>query len=125
MSDRPKRIVDLCPSPHLEAADLAGEDVVVTIKSFDWHPVGVEEVIKGVIYFEEFNRGMVINRTNVKALQKLFGENLELVNIVGKRITLYTGEATYQGKIVPALRIRSKHPAAAKEKAEQREAVEA
>jgi len=108
MADTKRRLLtELCPSPHLEAADLDGE-TVVTIKGYDWHPVGKEKVIKGVLYFNEFERGMVINKTNRVALQAMFGNLLE--ELVGKRITLYVGEAAYEGKMVPCLRIRAKEP---------------
>lgn len=109
MSETKKRMMsELCPSPHLEAADITG-DTVVTVKSYDWHPVGPEQTVKGVIYFEEFERGMVINKTNRVILQHLFGQYLD--DMVGQRITLYQSEVTFEGKVVPCLRIRSKAPA--------------
>lgn len=114
MSEKRKRVAELAPSPHLEAADIGGEEVVVTIKTFDWHPVGEDRVIKGILYFQEFDRGMVINKTNRVTLQHLFGEFLD--ELVGKRMTLYASETQFGGKVVPCLRIRAQKPAEAKSK---------
>lgn len=108
--EKKRRMSELAPAPHLEAADLEG-DTVVTIRGFDWHPVGKERVIKGVLYFAEFERGMVINKTNRVILQHLFGNVLDA--IVGQRITLYVAETTFEGKLVPCLRIRGQRPVSA------------
>ncbi len=112
------RVVDLCPSPHLSSEDLLGPDgeyfeLDLTIKSWDFHPVGVDEEIKGVIYFEERKRGLVINRGNAKMLAKLHGNSLS--DLKGKRITLYVNpDVQYPGgQRGPGLRIKSKVPVGA------------
>lgn len=98
----------LCPSPHLEAADLAGKDTVVTIKSVGFSLVGQDKVNKGTVCFEEFDRAMVINRTNLKRVIGLYGSETD--SWVGKKITLYPSETDFQGKTVPCLRVREKQP---------------
>ena len=103
----PKRTTELCPSPHLEAADLS-EDTTVTIKSFDWHPVGKEEKIKGVLYFHEFERGMVMNRGNTLMLRHLHGDVLD--DLVGKQIIIGPDTTNFGGNIVPCIRVRNKAP---------------
>lgn len=104
-SDSPKRTTELCPSPHLEAADLP-EDTVVTIKSYDWHPVGKEEKIKGVLYFREFERGMVMNRTNTILIKHLHGDVLD--ELVGKQIVIGPDVTNFGGNVVPCIRVRNK-----------------
>jgi len=99
---------ELVPPMHLEAADLCGKDVVVTIKSFDFHKVGAKQDIKGVIYYEEFPRAMVLNRTNSGRIAKLYGA--EVTAWVGKKVTLYESEASYGGETRPCIRVRDKVP---------------
>lgn len=111
-----RMMAELCPSPHLEAADITG-DTVVTIKAYDWHPVGSEQKVKGVIFFKEFERGMVINKTNRVILQHLFGSYAD--DMLDQQITIYPSETTFEGKVVPCLRIRAQKPEAARPKLHQ------
>jgi len=99
---------DLCPSPHLEAADLDGKDVTVTIRDVDFHEVGEEKATKGVLFFEEFTRAMVLNRTNLKRIIALHGNDTD--RWTGKKITLYESETDFGGRTVPCIRVREKAP---------------
>lgn len=99
---------ELCPAPHLEAADLDGKDVVVTITRVGKSKVGNEQVEKGVVYFAEFPRGLVLNRTNVKRLIALYGNETD--QWAGKKISLYPSEADYAGTVRPCIRVRDKAP---------------
>lgn len=99
----------LCPAPHLEAADLAGKDVIVTIKEVGFSLVGTEQEQKGVVLFHEFDRGMVINRTNLKRIIAMHGNDTDAW--VGQKITLYESEADFNGRTVPCIRVREKKPA--------------
>jgi hypothetical protein len=110
------RTVDLCPSPHLSSDDLRGPDgeffeLDLTIRQFEKHQVGPEKEMKGVLYFAERNRGLVVNRTNVKMLVRLHGNDLN--SLVGKRITLYVNPDVQLpgGGTGPGLRIRDRVPA--------------
>ena len=94
----------LCPSPHLEAADLNGGPKEVTIKSVDFHEVGVEQVQKGVVFFDEFDRAMVINRTNLKRVIAHHGNDTD--SWLGKKITLYPSETDFNGQVVPCIRVQ-------------------
>ena len=96
---------ELCPSPHLEAADFKG-DTVVTIKAVDFKEVGDEKVTKGVVYFDELPRGLVLNRTNVKRIIALHGNETD--DWKGKKITLYPSETDFGGKTVDCIRVREK-----------------
>ena len=101
------RSVDLCPPPHLCAADLSG-DTVVTIKGFDIKEVGADKEIKGVIYFEEFTRGLVVNKTNRERIEGLHGKVDDVTEWIGKKITLYASETEYGGQTVDCIRVRPK-----------------
>lgn len=99
------RANDLCPSPHLEAADFSG-DTPVTIKGVEFREVGDEKVTKGVVFFEEFNRGLVLNRTNLKRIIGHHGNETD--NWLGKKITLYPSETNFGGKAVECIRVRER-----------------
>lgn len=105
------RVTEFCPSPHLEAADI-GDDIgatkVVTIRGVTKKEVGAEKVLKGVVFFEEFDRGMVVNRTNSNTIAALHGGETD--NWIGCRITLYRSEAAMNGKIVPCIRVKDSVP---------------
>ena len=101
-----KTASELCPAPHLEASDLAGQDRVVTIRSWEFHEVGQEKERRGVLMFEEVSRGLVVNRTNLKRLIALYGNDLS--DWKGKQVTLYPTETEYQGRTVPCIRVREK-----------------
>lgn len=109
------RVTDLCPSPHLEALDLGdeiGASVVVTVQRVEKKEVGSEKVIKGVVYFEEFGRGLVLNKTNSRTIAGLYGSDTD--EWIGQPITIYRSETSFQNKTVPCIRVRDTKPAAAK-----------
>ena len=100
------KAIELCPPKHLDAADLGGKDVVVTIKNVAFTVVGEAKERKGALVFNEFERPMVINRTNIKRLIELHGSETDAW--IGKQITLYPSEASFQGNTVPCIRVRGK-----------------
>jgi len=100
------KATELCPSPHIEAAELDG-DMPVTIAAVDFAEVGEEKVRKGVVFFAEFKgRGMVLNRTNLKRIIELHGNETD--QWTGKQITLYPSETDFQGRTVDCIRVRQK-----------------
>lgn len=106
------RVSELCPSPHLEAADMGdnlGDSKVVTIRGVDIKEVGEEKVKKGVIYFHEFARGLVINKTNSQTIAGMYGGETD--DWIGMKITLYRSETPFKGKIVPCIRVKDSVPA--------------
>ena len=102
------RAVDLCPPPHLCAEDLEGQEQVVTIKDVDFEKVGEEREEKGVIFYREHKRGMVLNRTNLLRIIALHGDETD--DWKGKRITLYPSEADFGGRTVPCIRVKEQVP---------------
>jgi len=98
---------ELCPSPNLQALDIGtdlGDSVNVTIKGFDKCEVGKEKQIRSRLFVEEFDRPLVINRTNVKALIDLYGNDTS--DWIGERFNLYVSETSFQGDTVRCLRVR-------------------
>ncbi len=95
---------ELCPPPHLECADLNGGDMEVTVKSVGFDEVGEARERKGIVYFEEVSRGLVLNRTNLKRIVKSLGDDTDAWP--GKKITLYPSETDFGGRTVPCIRVR-------------------
>jgi hypothetical protein len=89
----------------------SGETRTVTIKRF-----GNEEVVstKGdkqmcfVVYFEDDKKPMVLNKTNCKTIEKLYGPVIE--NWIGKSIIIEAQRVKAFGDIVDALRVKHIHP---------------
>jgi hypothetical protein len=82
-----------------------GDSVNVTIKGFDKSEVGKEKQIRSRLFVEEFDRPLVINRTNVKALIDLYGNDTS--DWIGEQFNLYVSETSFQGDTVRCLRVRA------------------
>ena len=93
------------PSKYLKAADLRGKSVTVTIDRVVQEQVVEEEPDKWIVYFSENpDRGMVLNKTNALMISSAYGDNSDLW--IGKAVELYTEQVSFQGKIVPGLRVK-------------------
>jgi len=98
---------DLFPSKYLKAADLNGRPLKAVIesvqkeelKSMDGKPQK-----KGVVYFRDGQKGLVLNRTNYDALADFLGE--ETGTWSGKTIELFPDRVSVGGKTVPCIRVR-------------------
>jgi hypothetical protein len=91
-----------------------GNDLVVTIAR-----VGREEVTvtggkkeEHIVMHLEGQKPMILNATNSKTIQRLYGPYIE--EWAGKRITLFGSTARLGGDLVECLRIRPAVPAEAK-----------
>jgi hypothetical protein len=58
---------------------------------------------KWVIYFEDLEKGLVLNKTNAVTIAKLYGE--ETSHWTGDRVGLVVREVEFSGKVVPAIRV--------------------
>lgn len=90
-----------------------GEERTLTIKTVRQEPVQgsdgkKEECI--VVRFAEREKPMIMNKTNLKTIAKLYGSYIE--DWTGKRITVYIEKVKAFGDLVEALRIRPKVPQA-------------
>ena len=101
------RVTELCPSPHLEALDIGdkiGDERIVTIKGVRIAEVGQDKVKKGVVEFEEYDRGLVLNKTNSRMIASIHGSDTK--DWKGKSLTLYRSETSFQNKVVPCVRVK-------------------
>lgn len=102
-------------SKYLKQGDIDGEQLV-TIKG-DVKKVNVARddepaEYRFTIHFEEFDKAMVLNTTNIKRLEKYLGDDTALWD--GQRVTLYVDdEVSYGGNVVGGLRFKAggKRPA--------------
>jgi hypothetical protein len=61
-----------------------------------------------VAYFHENSKPMVLNKTNCKTIEKLYGADIE--KWIGKKITVFAALVKAFGEMVDALRIRPTIP---------------
>ena len=92
---------------HLKCADLKGREVTLTIASAALEKVGDD--IKIVARFQGTDRDLVLNKTNAGCIAEMYGDESDLWT--GKKITLLPTQTEYQGKIVPAIRVKLMAPA--------------
>ncbi len=60
--------------------------------------------VKPVLYFDGGQKGLVLNKTNATAIAEDYGDNTEAWP--GRDIVLFIQKVTFQGKLMPAIRVR-------------------
>jgi hypothetical protein len=98
----------LFPSEYLQAADLRGRDVVVTIEKVDpRHSLkrtdGSSDA-KPVVTLRGKTKKWVLNKTNAKAIAKLHGKPLEWI---GQSIVIYPTTCEAFGDVVDCIRVKA------------------
>ncbi len=96
------KVSEVFSGDYLKAADLDGHEPVVII-------AGVEEKEfdngnKLVISFQGKKKSLVANKTNSSRIAYLHGDETD--DWIGREIQLYTEMVDFQGKPMPAIRIR-------------------
>ena len=111
------------PSKWLSAGDFEEDDngnpvdLVATIREVKLESLeipGQPMVDKPVVFFEELEKGLVLNKTNGKTIAAMYGNDTD--DWAGKPITLYATEVNFQGTMTPCVRIRGKAPKKAPKK---------
>jgi hypothetical protein len=107
---------DLFPSPYLAASDVESNPVVTikhltkkTMKNRDG-----EDEVKPVLFFNEFDKGMVLNKTNADIIGSMLGNVIE--EWTGERVQLHSVMVEAFGKRQPAIRVVETKPIADKGK---------
>ena len=103
---------------YLGSYSLDGKrDVVVSVKGVATAKVTGQSGRKEdcfVVHYNEFDKPMILNRTNAKAIEKVAGSGL-VEDWVGVRIILYVEKGVKAfGDVVDALRIREHKPTQSK-----------
>lgn len=102
------RVNDMIESKYLKQSD-APDPVIVTIRGVGRINIAKEGEAaeeKWAVRFNEFNKPMLLNSTNIKLLEKACGSD-NTDDWKGKEVILYTDEnVSFGGQIVGGLRIR-------------------
>jgi hypothetical protein len=74
---------------------------------------GGEKSKKPVLFFEGKDKGLIVNATNAKVIERLYGAHVE--QWVGKRIALYVTQTSVGGEQMDCIRVRPVAPPVAKQ----------
>lgn len=96
------RISSAFPSEFLKAADLQGRQVKVVMSHVEMKDIGGDP--KPVLHFQGKDKGMVLNKTNANNITAAYGDDTEAW--AGREIVLFEAMVDFQGKTVPAIRVR-------------------
>lgn len=96
------RISSAFPSNYLKAADLQGKSVKVSIDRVELEDIGGD--YKPVLYFTGKDKGMVLNKTNSNNIATAYGDETDAWS--GKEIVLFEAMVDFQGRTVPAIRVK-------------------
>ena len=102
------------PSNYLKAADLQSRPVLAKMDRAEFEMIGDDK--KLILYFEGKEKGMVLNKTNANNIASLYGDNTD--DWRGQEIWLFEAMVDFQGKTVPAIRVRAPKKQAAPVKQE-------
>lgn len=100
------------PSEYLKSEDVeeAGGEMLLTVKNVsrkEYEEDDGSKTVKGVITFQEVEKKLTLNVTNVNTMIAMFGKDNIDTAWAGKSITLYVDpNVKYGTKIVKGLRIR-------------------
>ena len=101
-------IDDFYQSGLLKADDIPpGKTPRVQVSDFSVEDLGEGER-KPAISFRGHDKKMILNRTNAETLKTAFGSDTD--HWLGKEVELYVDRVLFQGRHVPALRIRIPTP---------------
>lgn len=94
------------PSKYIKESDLAGRSHQLQIAKLQPEDVGTPDkpARKLVVYFAGAQKGLVLNRTNAEAIAIVHGRETDAW--IGRTIELYPATAFFQGRNVPAIRVR-------------------
>ena len=102
------RTNEMIQSKYLKTADIP-DPVIVTVVKVGKVNLAKEDAApeyKWAIRFQEFQKAMVLNSTNIKIAEKVFGSD-NTDDWAGKEIILFTDEnVTFGGELVGGLRFK-------------------
>lgn len=98
------KVSDMIVSKFLRKEDF-DEDRIMTIKSVKLEDMpGDDGSQKWVLYFREDQKGMALNVTTIRVLEKAFGDDSDLW--IGKKVKVYVDpNVSFGGRVVGGLRL--------------------
>lgn len=116
------KVSQMLPSTYLKKDDVT-DPLIVTIDHLEEAnvaPQGQPEERKWVVFFAEFDKGMVLNSTNIHLIVQATGAG-DTDDWPGKEVVIYNDPTvSYAGKITGGLRIRPTEKPAARPVAARR-----
>jgi len=104
---------DAFPQKWLKAEDFPKPRLLVISVVRDEEIGSTDKKVVPVVYFENEEKGLVLNITNGNSIQEIAGGSANPDDWPGAVIVGFATETDYQGKRVPCIRIRKpKHPPA-------------
>lgn len=100
------RISSAFPSKYLKAADLQGRNVRVVMSDVEMHDFDDDH--KPVLFFQDKEKGLVLNKTNANNIAAIYGDPTE--GWTGKEVILFEAMVDFQGRSVAAIRVRAPQP---------------
>jgi hypothetical protein len=99
------KVSEMIVSKYPRKEDL-DDDTTVTIKDVSLEDMpGEGHEQRWILHFRELAKGLVLNSTVIRVLEKAYGADSDDWN--GKRVTLYVDEGvTFRGQVVGGLRLR-------------------
>lgn len=97
------KLNEIFSGDYLKAEDLQGRSVPVVIEAVD-----VKEFDDGkklILTFAGKDKRLVCNKTNASIIQEVLGSS-DTDDWVGQKVTLITKKVEFQGKLVPAIRVK-------------------
>lgn len=103
------KISEMLPSSYLKQTDFDEAGFIVTVATISQKNVARDDEapeMKWIVYFQEFEKGMVLNSTNIQALAKACGSD-DTDDWAGKQVVVYVDpNVGYGGKTTGGLRIK-------------------
>lgn len=96
------------PSEFLKAGDLQDREARVVMDHVELKDVGDET--KPVLFFQGKDKGLVLNKTNSNNIAMIYGDDTD--DWAGRELILYPTMVDYQGRSVPAIRVKVPRPMA-------------
>lgn len=98
------RVSEVYGGNWLTAEDLQGREVTATIESVTLHDMN-DGKKKAALHFVGKEKALLLNVTNGNTIAELLGTD-EMDDWAGQRIRLFVAKVDFQGKRVPAIRVK-------------------
>ena len=95
------------PSDYLKSGDIVDDETMtLTVNNVETRSIGQgeNEQEKPVVFFDEVEKGLVLNKTNAGIISEMYGPETD--GWIGKKLTLFVAQVDFQGKPTQALRVK-------------------
>ena len=97
-------IMSRFPTKYLKGDDIEPGEIV-SIKEVRDEIVGVEQESLPVLYLKEYDKGIVLNKTNAKSIVGIYGDDERRWD--GKKLMLVTETVRFKGETTNAIRMQA------------------